>query len=236
MRHASVLKFGGASAIAVGALNLLVGVTHFLLPRAQLRGAGGITAAFYESLSKNSLIFSFHYWIVVVLSLLTFAVIAAFFSLLREQRTGPICWATAMGFFGAALTAIDFAYIAVEAPRLAKLFMGASPAAQSLLLVIGIPHIDPCFFAWGLMGVFALTVNSAALRHKLLPRTLGYLGVAGGVLFLLLLAGALARTPWLIDFAVALGGLVIGPLWYIWTGSVLLARGRNVSNKNLLSP
>ena len=227
MKHASLLKFGGIAAIAVGVLNLLVGVTHFMLPRAQLRGAGGITAAFYESLSKNSLIFSLHYWIVTVLSLLTLAVIAAFFSLLREHRTGPLCWGMVVGFLGAALSTIDFAYVAVEAPRLAKVFMGAAPATQSLLLVVGIPHIDPCFFAWGLMGVFALTVNTAALRHRLLPRALGCIGVAGSVLFFLVFLGSLSRTAWLIDFAVALGGLVVGPLWYIWTGSVLRNRGRS---------
>ena len=224
MKHASLLRFGGTAAIAVGVLNLLVGVTHFMLPRAQLRDAGGITAAFYESLSKNSLVFALHYWIVVVLSLLTLAVIVAFLSLFREHRTGPLCWAAVVGFLGAALSTIDFAYVAVEAPRLAKLFMSASPVVQSLLLVVGMPHIDPCFFAWGLMGLFALTVNSAALRHRLLPRVLGYVGVVGGVLFLLVFVGALSRTAWLIDFAVGLGGLVIGPLWYIWTGFVLRSR------------
>ena len=226
MKHASVLRFGGASAIAVGVLNLLVGVTHFLLPRAQLRGAGGITAAFYESLSKSSWVFSLHYWIVVVLALLTLAVIAAFFSLLREHRTGPLCWGMVVGVLGAALTTIDFAYVAVEAPRLARLFMRASPTLQSLLLVVGLPHIDPCFFAWGLIGVFALTVNCAALGHRLIPRVLGYIGVVGGVLYFLVFLGALSRTAWLIDFAVGLGGLVVGPLWYIWTGSMLRNRGR----------
>ena len=227
MKHASVLRFGGAAAIVVGILNLLVGVTHFMLPRAQLRGAAGITTAFFESLAATSLIFKLHYWLVVILSLLTFAVIAAFFSLLREHRSGPVCWALTLGFFGAALAAIDFACIAVEAPRLARLYMSSAPDARPLLLVFGVPHIDPCFFSWGLLGIFALTVNSAALRHRLLPRTLGYIGVAGGVLFILVFLGALSRTVWLIDFAVALGGLVVGPLWYIWTGFVLRSRGRS---------
>jgi hypothetical protein len=226
MKHASLLRFGGAAAIAVGALNLLVGLTHFLMPRAQLRGAAGITAPFFESLANSSAIFRLHYWLVVVLSLLTFAVIAAFFSLLREHRSGPLCWASALGFFGAALTAIDFAAIAVEAPRLAKLFVNAEASSRPLLLAFGVPHVDPCFFSWGLLGVFALTVNFSALRRRLLPRGLGYVGVAGGVLFFLVFLGSLSRTVWLIDFAVALGGLVVGPLWYIWTGFVLRGRAR----------
>jgi len=227
MKHSSVLGFGGASAIAVGMLNILTGVTHFLLPRAQLRGAGGVTAAFFESLSESSFVFSLHYWIVVALSLLTLAVIVAFLSLLREQLTGPLCWAAVVGFLGAALATIDFAYVAVEAPRLAKLFMSASPAVQSLLLVVGMPHIDPCFFAWGLTGVFALTVNTAALRQRLVPRSLGYIGLVGGVLFLLVFVGALSRSAWLIDLSVGLGALAVGPVWYFWIGFVLRKAGRS---------
>ena len=56
------------------------------------------------------------------------------------------------------------------------------------------------------MGVFALTVNSAALRHHLLPRVLGYVGVVGGMLFIPVFLGSLSHTAWLIDFTVALGG------------------------------
>lgn len=94
------------------------------------------------------MIFSLHYWIVVALSLLTLAVTVALLSLLREHLTGPLCWAAVVGFLGAALSAIDFAYVAVEAPRLAGVFMTASPAARSVLVVVGMPHIDPCFFGW----------------------------------------------------------------------------------------
>jgi hypothetical protein len=231
MKHASVLRFGGTAAIAVGALYLMVGLTHFLMPRAQLRGAVGITDAFFASLARGSSVFMLHYWLVVATALLTFAVIAAFLSLLREHRTGPLCWAAAVGFFGAALTAIDFTIIAVEAPRLARLYMSAAADARPMLLVFGVPHIDPCFFANGLAGVFALTVNIAALRHRLLPRTLATIGVIGSVLFLLLFAGALAHSPWLIDFAVGLGGLVIGPLWYIWTGFILRSRAKEQAGK-----
>lgn len=226
MRHSSVLGFGGAAARAVGILYVLVGITHFLLPRAQLRGAGGVTAAFLQSLSESSLVFSLHYWIVAVLSLLTIAVYLALLSLLRKHLGGPLCWAGALGFVGAALSAVDFAYVGVEAPRLARAFANASPAAQPVLATLGIPHIDPCFLAWGLMGVFAVAANSAALRRQLLPRALGYIGAIGGVALLLVFAGALLRSPRTIDVMVGLGGFVIGPVWYTWAGFVLRRAGR----------
>jgi hypothetical protein len=225
MRHSSILGFGGWAAHAVGILYILVGVTHFLLPRDQLRGAGGVTAAFFESLSHSSVVFSSHYWIVALLSLLTIAVYWGFVALLREYLSGPVCWAAAIGTIGAALSTVDFAYVGVEAPRLARAFSSASPVAKSALVVSGIPHIDPCFLASALMGVFSLVVNAAALRHKLMPRTLGYLGLLGGALFLLLFAGSLLRSPHMVDATVALGGLVIGPVWYIWFGFVLRRAG-----------
>jgi len=221
MRHSGVLGFGGVAAQAVGILYVLVGVTHFLLPRAQLRGAGGVTAAFFQSLSDSSLVFSLHYWIVAVLSLLTIAVYLALLSLLREHLGGPLCWAAAVGIIGAALSTVDFAYVGVEAPRLARAFSNASPAAQSVLVVSGMPHIDPCFFASALMGIFAVVANAAGLRHRLLPRALGYIGIIGGVVLLLVFMGALLRSPRTIDVTVGLGGLVIGPVWYLWVGFVL---------------
>ena len=229
MKHSSVLGFGGAAAQTVGILYVLVGVTHFLLPRAQLRGAGAISAVFLQSLSESSLVFSVHYWIVAVLSLLTIAVYLALLSLLRKHLDGPLCWAAALGLVGAALSALDFAYVGVEAPRLARAFSNASPAAQSVLATLGIPHIDPCFLAWGLMGIFGVAANTAALRHRLLPRALGYIGVIGGVALLLVFAGSLLRSPRTIDAMVGLGGFVIGPVWYLWVGFVLRQEGRSAT-------
>jgi hypothetical protein len=227
MRHWSLLRFGGAAANVAVVLYVLVGLTHFMLPRAQLRGAGGVSAAFFRSLSDSSVLFSLHYWIVACVSLIALAVYVAFLSLLRQHITGLLCWASILGFLGAALAAIDFVYVGVEAPRLARQFSNASVDVQSLMLVHGMPHLDPCFFAFGLIGVFALTANYAALRHRLLPPMLGYIGIAGGLQNMLVCMGALLRSSWLVDISVALGGLAIGPTWYFWLGFILRKAGRS---------
>lgn len=192
--RSSILRFGGASAVAVGVLYLLVGATHLLLPRAQLRGAGGVSGAFFESLARDSLVFSIHYWIVVLLSLLFIAVIVAVLELLHDHRTGVVSWAAIVGILGAALSTLDFAYVGVTVPRVAAQFVRAPRESQSILLLTGMPHIDPCFLATGLMGVFAIVANTAVLRHKLVPRFLGVLGVVGGVIYLLVFIGSLSRT------------------------------------------
>jgi hypothetical protein len=226
MNRKSVLRFGGASAVAVGILYLLVGATHFLLPRAQLRGAGGVNAHFFESLAEASLVFSLHYRIVVILSLLSIAVLLALFELLRSHRTGVLSWAAVVGVIGAALSTIDFAFVGVEVPRIAKHFVNATPAAQSAILLTGIPHLDPCFFAMGLTGIWALVSNYGALRARLIPKPLAYIGLLGGGLFELVFLGAAVQAPLLVDVSVGLGGLLVGPVWYIWIGIVLRAAAR----------
>lgn len=55
MKNASVLRFGGFAAVAVGVLYLLIAATHFMLPRAQLHGAAGIGGAGYLLLFGASL-------------------------------------------------------------------------------------------------------------------------------------------------------------------------------------
>jgi len=72
-----------------------------------------------------------------------------------------------------------------------------------------------------------LVANAVALRHRVLPRALGYIGVLGGIALLLVFTGALLRSPHLIDVMVGLGGLVIGPVWYFWVGFVLRKAGRS---------
>jgi hypothetical protein len=226
MRHQSVLRFGGTAAQVVAALYVLVGVTHFLMPRAQLRGAGGITDAFFRSLADSSAVFSLHYGVVALSSLLMMAVFLALLILLREHLGGALLWTGAVGLMGAALSAVDFAAVGVEAPRLAGAFMKAAPPAQVTMVIAGVPHADPCFLAMGLMSVFLLTVNAAALRHRLLPRALGYLGITGSILLFLVFTGSLVRVPLLIDAALALGGMMIGPVWYFWAGFALRRAGR----------
>jgi hypothetical protein len=217
----SVLRFGATSAFLCAALYVLAGFTHFLLPRDQLRGATGVDAAFFDSLAASSAVFVAHYWIVVLVCLFAVGVTLAFFSLLRGHQSGFLCWAALLGLFGAALAASDYALVAVESPRIAQRFAASPPAAQSALLLQGVPHVDPCFFGWGLMGMWLLTANVAALRSGRLPRLLGSLGILGGLLSLSGFAGALGGSPLLVDISVGLGFVVVAPIWSFWFGWTL---------------
>jgi hypothetical protein len=218
VKRTSVLRFGATSAFLCAAFYVLAGVTHFLLPADQLRGATGVDAAFFESLAASSAVFVTHYWMVVLSCLFSVGVALGLFVLVRGHESGFLSWAALLGVFGAGLAATDFALVAVESPRIARRFAASPTAAQSALLLQGVPHVDPCFLGWGLMGLWLLVANAAALRAGHLPRFLSSLGMLGGLLSLSGFAGALGRLPLLVDVSVGLGFVVIAPIWSVWFG------------------
>jgi hypothetical protein len=181
MKRTSVLRFGATCAFLSGVLALLAGLTHFLLPRDQLRGASGVDAAFFDSLATSSAAFVAHYWLVVLACLFTIAVILAFFLLLQDHQSGLLCWAALLGVSGAMLNASDFALVAVESPRIAERFAAYPAAAQSALLLQGVPNLGPCCLGSGLMGLWWLAANAVALRAGRLPRFQASLGMLMGV-------------------------------------------------------
>jgi hypothetical protein len=229
MNRSSMLSFGHFSATTVGALYLLVMTTHFMLPRIQLRGAGANTGGLLASLAASPGVFVAHYWLVVLVCLFTVGIILAVLALLEGRVSGSLAWGSAVGLIGAGLGAADFAFVGLETPRLAERYAAASPHAQSLLLAQGLPHLDPCFLAFALLGIWALSVGAALLRARVVPLPLALIGLAGGALYVLACVGSLAHSKLLIDVTVALGGSVVAPMWNLWFGACLGRAARDGS-------
>jgi len=223
------IRVGWISSLTVGILYLLVGVTHFLLPFDQLRGGRGITEAFFLSLAEHSLVFSVHYWLVVLLSLFSIAVILAFFKILGSANKGIASWVTVIGIIGTALSIVDFASVGVKAPRMAQHFSSYTGSEKWAALAAGLPHVDPCFLSWGLLGIWAFACSWLALKNKLLPKNLCFVGILGGSLYILVFLGSILQEQLIVDIAVGVGGLIIAPIWYIWFG---LALKKNYGCKN----
>lgn len=80
-------------------------------------------------------------------------------------------------------------------------------------------------FRFGFAGVALFIVGWLILRGGALPRGLGYLGLAGGILLVLVYVG---RLTGVIDPATritvlppVLYGIVVHPVFYVWLGAVL---------------
>jgi hypothetical protein len=212
------IRVGWISSLIVGILYLLVGVTHFLLPLDQLRGGHDINEAFFLSLADHSLVFSVHYWLVVLLSIFSIAVILVFFKIVSSTHKGITLWVTVIGIIGTALSIVDFASVGVKAPRIAQQFSSYTASEKSVVLITGLPHIDPCFLSWALLGIWSLVCNWFALKNKLLPKTICYIGIFGSCLYILVFLGSVVQKQLIVDIAVGVGGLIIAPIWFIWFG------------------
>jgi hypothetical protein len=72
------------------------------------------------------------------------------------------------------LTTIDFAFVAVESPRIARRFVAAPPAAQSALLLQGIPLLVD--ISVGLGGILVAPVWSFWFGwglHRMVEKEIG---------------------------------------------------------------
>jgi len=74
------------------------------------------------------------------------------------------------------------------------------------------------FLSWALLGIWSLVCNWFALKDKLLPKTICYIGILGSCLYFLVFLGSVVQKQLIVDIAVGVGGLIIGPIWYIWFG------------------
>ena len=200
MRMIPFDRFAGLCAVVVGASGLAYAIAFVTLLSDATRAA--------DALSNALLIFA---------GLLSTAVFTAVYARLREIDAGFALWAFLLAIGGA----------------LGSVAHGGNELAK----IVNPPPLDPNLpnptdprglFTFGLTALAVFVVAALILRGAPLPRGLAYLGIASGVLLLLVYFGRLIvlnpKEPWLLACAV-LVGFVVNPAWYLWLG-VTLWRGR----------
>lgn len=87
---------------------------------------------------------------------------------------------------------------------------------------VGLVAIDPnSMLQLLLLGIWFLVVNFLGLRSGVLPRALACVGLIFGIGSLLALPFFLLNLQFASLVVMALGLVVIDPLWFIWMGTVL---------------
>lgn len=221
MNDNSIAKFGGTSAILVGLSYVVVGVTFFMLPAAQQPG-GGSPAEFFTSVTAGSTLLTVQYLAFAVGALLAIAVVPAVSNRVRSANEGLVRWTSTLAILGFAVVAVQFLLLQDQTPQLAAGFVAADESAQAAVVIIGTRSLDPDgWMGFGTVGLWFLVVNWLAMGGSQLPKGLTYVGLAAGVAYGLVVAGNVLSIPTLIAIAAGLGGIVLAPIWYIWTGIVL---------------
>ena len=147
------------------------------------------------------------------------AVLIAVFRRLRETDAGFALFAVLLGVVGAAGSGLHGGYdlaVQVKNPAGTVSDLAANPT-------------DPRGLAtFALAGLSLLLISWLIVAGADLPRRLGYLGLLGGVLLVVIYVGRLTvfnpKNPFLLTVAVV-SGFVVNPAWFAWLGMVLL-RGR----------
>jgi hypothetical protein len=203
-------------AIAVGVASIVGGVTHFLMPRAQLHMASGLKPDFFESLSNSSRAFKVHYWAMMIASLAGAAVVLGAGMALGIIEGIFLVLLRGAAAFGFMVTALSFGLMLKQALRLTDAWPGLSEAVREATKAAGLPNLDPWgLFSFFLVGLWFLVFNVTAVSTGALPMWLGIIGCVGGASFLSVFAGMLLHVGLLVDISAGLGCVIVAPIWNI---------------------
>jgi len=203
MSNNSYTRFGGLSAMIVGALSILYAVFYLLIaPRAEAVGTLGS-------------------WVILALSgVFSSAAFVALYLRLRPTSEGFALWGLALGLFSSFAT---LAHGAWQALLLATLPAADQSQRAAIELVRMVPsQVDPAGLAtFGVIGLASFVTGMIIIVSGRLPRTPGYLAIANAVLLVTLFFATAANAQTLILLSGGLTSVIVGPIWWIWLGREL---------------
>jgi hypothetical protein len=200
----------------MGVFSIVGGVTHFLMPREQLHMASGIQPGFFESLRISSIAFTIHYWAIIASTLAGAAVVIGIGPALDMPQGTMLMILGAGAVCGFVVTSLSFGLMLKRAVYISHIWPSLSKQRKETIRTNGLPNLDPFgLFSFGLVGIWMITFNTAAINVGALPAWHGLLGCAGGLLYLSVLAGMMFHVAFLVDISAALGCVVIAPIWSI---------------------
>jgi len=227
MDNKSTLKMGSTCAVLTGISYLVTGIAYLLLPEAQ---KGGTllhdTGRFMLSMAQGSALITIQHLAEGLGGLTGIGVVLAVIELTRPLKSGWTQWLNFMAGIGFAVSAVDNLRITVVEPLRAAAYVAGDPATQAAVVATKcFVSIDPVMWlSFGLVGIWVFFTSYQGLRKLKIPKVLGIVGMVAGVFYFFIEVGTQLKNELLIAITAGLGGLVLGPIWYIWLGRVLRDR------------
>jgi uncharacterized protein DUF4386 len=217
MKDNTLSKLGGNCSILLGILYLLVGITYLLLPADQKQTSA--LDKFLLSFAQNPTTQIIQWWVFALSGLIGIAVVLAVSESVQSANEGWVRWTSTLAVLGFAVVAINnFRNIAFQPGRAAAYMQGDS-VTKAAIEVSGPFSLDPQnWLGFGAVGLWVLVVSLLALRVGTWPKLLTYVGMATAVAYWVVVVGTVFNQETLITIAAALGGIILAPIWYIWTG------------------
>ena len=221
MEEKSVTKLGGVCSVIVGILYVLIGITFLLVPAEQQGGIDEI-AMFLPSFYKNPTAMTLLYVEFALGAILAIAAVPAITGLVRTVNEGWARWTSNLAFLGFALVAIYYFQMIAIAPSQAAAFVAGDASTKAALAVP--TGVDPQFLLrYGVIGLWILVISILALKGKMLPTMLSVVGIVAAVLYWVLAVNDALGVATVVRPILAIaGGVIAGPIWFIWIGIRLL--------------
>jgi hypothetical protein len=216
MKDNSLARLGGICSMLVGVSYIVVGITYVLLPPAQKAVAG--TDRFLYSVALDATMISIQYWAFALGAILALAAVPAISEQVRSASEGWVRWANNLALVGFAVTAVNYLRLVTVTPDRAAVFAVGDEMTRKAISWSQF-GLDPNgWLGFGCVGVWVLVVSILALRANALPKFLNYLGILVGIAYWLVVVGFVSNLEMLVTVSAGLGGIILGPIWYIWIG------------------
>ena len=219
MKDTTLSKLGGACSILTGVTFVVVVVVYLLLPPEQ-QDACHCPDKFLTSMAHNPTLYIVDYAVLVVYSLLAIAAVLAISASVRAAHDGWVRWTSTLAIIGLAVTAIDDLRHAVLDPAKGTAYVQGDAAVKAALTVPGaLQGLDPQgWLRYAVVGVWVLVVSLLGLRSGAWRKLLAFVGTGVAIVYWLVLVGQVAQSQSLLAIIGGAGGVILGPVWYIWLG------------------
>ena len=225
MKRNNLYQVGGLFSILMALGLVFVGIAFFLLPEPQQPGGAESFEEYMLSVAENSDVLRLSTWAWVVVALAGLGAIPAIIRLVQKQGEGWAIWARNLAYLALMVMAVENFRLNFYLPAESQAYAGADRATRQMISADNFHlNLDPNgWIQFGLLGLSILIISLLALRIEKLPRAWAIVGIVVALLFWLVVAGNQLDIPILFGIAAILGGIILGPVWFIWIG-VLMRR------------
>jgi len=218
-------RLGAGATIALGISYLAVGVGYLLQPEAQRSGTADQNLL---SLADNATGFRVVNWSLALGGIVALAAVPAICSAIRANRDWT-AWARNLGVVGFAVATVNaFRTLALGVIEAGHFAYSVDPANADEIAIINQVAIlndnmrlsldTDGWMSFGVVGLFVLLTSVLGTRSGFLPKALGAIGILTSVLYALVVVGFTSGNSDLVAIAAAAGGIVLAPVFFIWTG------------------
>lgn len=221
-----ILHFGGLAAIATGITYVAAGATYLLLPPEQRPGS--TLDALLTSMARDPTGLIAHYWALALVGVFGLGAVPVVTRAIHPTDDGLSRWAAGLAMLGFAVAVVMFVRYTHAQPIRARAYVEGDAGVRAAIEASQTAfNLDPQgWLQFGAVGLWVLVMSVQALRSGTLARSLCWLGLLVTALYWAVVAGFVLPAPILIAIAAVAGGTLLGPLWWIWLGVVLLRARR----------